>query len=49
MLTMIYLDTFPDFIVSGKASSDWQYVRETSNHYSQGPVSRFHVSRSGKA
>ncbi|EIN14513.1 hypothetical protein PUNSTDRAFT_130140 [Punctularia strigosozonata HHB-11173 SS5] len=30
--------TFPDLIISGSVSSDWEYVRETANHYSQGPV-----------
>ncbi|KIJ36282.1 lytic polysaccharide monooxygenase [Sphaerobolus stellatus SS14] len=30
--------TFPDFIINGAATTDWQYVRETANHYSNGPV-----------
>jgi len=30
--------TFPDLIVNGAVTGDWQYVRETANHYSQGPV-----------
>ncbi|CAL1699253.1 unnamed protein product [Somion occarium] len=30
--------TFPDFIQNGAVSTDWQYVRETANHYSNGPV-----------
>ncbi|TFK39096.1 glycoside hydrolase [Crucibulum laeve] len=30
--------TFPDLIVNGTTSSDWQYVRITANHYSNGPV-----------
>jgi len=30
--------TFPDLIVNGAVSADWQYVRETANHYSNGPV-----------
>ncbi|KIJ36537.1 lytic polysaccharide monooxygenase [Sphaerobolus stellatus SS14] len=30
--------TFPDFIMNGQPTSDWQYVRETANHYSNGPV-----------
>lgn len=30
--------TFPDLIVNGTTSTDWQYVRITANHYSNGPV-----------
>ncbi|KDQ55399.1 glycoside hydrolase family 61 protein [Jaapia argillacea MUCL 33604] len=30
--------TFPDFIVNGTVTSDWEYVRITENHYSNGPV-----------
>ncbi|KAF5382696.1 hypothetical protein D9615_003075 [Tricholomella constricta] len=30
--------TFPNLIINGVTSSDWQYVRMTENHYSQGPV-----------
>jgi len=30
--------TFPDFIVNGAATTDWEYVRITANHYSQGPL-----------
>ncbi|KIJ36281.1 lytic polysaccharide monooxygenase [Sphaerobolus stellatus SS14] len=30
--------TFPDFIANGQTSADWQYVRITANHYSNGPV-----------
>ncbi|EIN14512.1 hypothetical protein PUNSTDRAFT_80948 [Punctularia strigosozonata HHB-11173 SS5] len=30
--------TFPDFINSGAVAADWQFVRETANHYSNGPV-----------
>ncbi|KAI0806264.1 glycoside hydrolase [Irpex lacteus] len=30
--------TFPDFIVGSTVSTDWQYIRETANHYSNGPV-----------
>ncbi|GJE85228.1 glycoside hydrolase family 61 protein [Phanerochaete sordida] len=30
--------TFPDFIVNGAATGDWVYIRETANHYSNGPV-----------
>ncbi|GJJ15136.1 hypothetical protein Clacol_009411 [Clathrus columnatus] len=30
--------TFPDFIMSGEVTSDWEYVRETANHYSNAPV-----------
>ncbi|GJE85229.1 glycoside hydrolase family 61 protein [Phanerochaete sordida] len=30
--------TFPDFIVGSTISPDWQYIRETANHYSNGPV-----------
>ncbi|KAI0089324.1 glycoside hydrolase [Irpex rosettiformis] len=30
--------TFPDFIANGTTSADWQYVRITANHYSNGPV-----------
>ncbi|KAI0078300.1 glycoside hydrolase family 61 protein D [Panus rudis PR-1116 ss-1] len=30
--------TFPDFVHNGAVSADWQYVRETANHYSNGPV-----------
>ncbi|TFY62518.1 hypothetical protein EVJ58_g3822 [Rhodofomes roseus] len=31
-------DTLPDLIISGSVSSDWEYVRETQNHYTNGPV-----------
>ncbi|KZT35888.1 glycoside hydrolase family 61 protein D [Sistotremastrum suecicum HHB10207 ss-3] len=31
-------DTFPDLWVNNTLSSDWKYVRETANHYSNGPV-----------
>ncbi|KAI0347161.1 hypothetical protein BDW22DRAFT_1425225 [Trametopsis cervina] len=30
--------TFPDFVVNGTTSTDWQYVRITANHYSNGPL-----------
>ncbi|THH00861.1 hypothetical protein EW026_g1727 [Hermanssonia centrifuga] len=30
--------TFPDFISNGATAADWVYVRETANHYSNGPV-----------
>ncbi|KAG9013515.1 hypothetical protein FRB94_002109 [Tulasnella sp. JGI-2019a] len=30
--------TFPDLIVGTTISTDWEYVRMTDNHYSQGPV-----------
>jgi len=30
--------TFPDLIVNGTTTTDWQYVRITANHYSNGPV-----------
>ncbi|EKM57537.1 glycoside hydrolase family 61 protein [Phanerochaete carnosa HHB-10118-sp] len=30
--------TFPDFIIGSTASADWQYIRETANHYSNAPV-----------
>jgi len=30
--------TFPDLIANGTTSTDWQYVRITANHYSNGPV-----------
>ncbi|KAF8915681.1 glycoside hydrolase family 61 protein D [Mucidula mucida] len=30
--------TFPDLIVNGTTTADWQYVRMTENHYSNGPV-----------
>ncbi|KAJ3575871.1 hypothetical protein NP233_g815 [Leucocoprinus birnbaumii] len=30
--------TFPDLIANNTVSSDWQYVRITANHYSNGPV-----------
>ncbi|KAF8897885.1 glycoside hydrolase [Infundibulicybe gibba] len=30
--------TFPDLINNGNVTADWQYVRITANHYSQGPV-----------
>lgn len=35
---LLHIDTFPDLIVNGSATADWLYVRETANHYSQGPV-----------
>ncbi|KAF8578768.1 lytic polysaccharide monooxygenase [Ramaria rubella] len=30
--------TFPDLVMNGAATADWLYVRETANHYSNGPV-----------
>ncbi|KAI0792333.1 glycoside hydrolase family 61 protein D [Abortiporus biennis] len=30
--------TIPDFINEGAISADWVYIRETANHYSNGPV-----------
>ncbi|EIN14756.1 hypothetical protein PUNSTDRAFT_154791 [Punctularia strigosozonata HHB-11173 SS5] len=30
--------TLPDLIVNGTTSTDWQYVRITENHYSNGPI-----------
>ncbi|KAH9913794.1 glycoside hydrolase, partial [Epithele typhae] len=30
--------TLPDFIANGTTFGDWVYVRETENHYSNGPV-----------
>jgi len=30
--------TFPDLIANGTTTTDWEYVRITANHYSQGPV-----------
>ncbi|KAK7054394.1 hypothetical protein VNI00_003588 [Paramarasmius palmivorus] len=30
--------TFPNFIVNGTTTGDWQYVRMTANKYDQGPV-----------
>lgn len=30
--------TFPDLIVNGTVTSDWEYVRITENHYSNGPL-----------
>ncbi|KIJ56178.1 lytic polysaccharide monooxygenase [Sphaerobolus stellatus SS14] len=30
--------TFPDLIVNGTVTTDWEYVRITENHYSQAPV-----------
>ncbi|KAI0796317.1 glycoside hydrolase [Irpex lacteus] len=30
--------TFPDFIANGTTFADWQYVRITANHYSNGPL-----------
>lgn len=32
-------DTLPDFIMNGAPTTDWQYVRETANHYTNAPVS----------
>lgn len=29
---------FPNLIVNGTTTADWQYVRMTANHYSNGPV-----------
>ncbi|KAG5649621.1 hypothetical protein H0H81_002800 [Sphagnurus paluster] len=31
-------DTFPGLIVNGTVTADWQYVRMTENHWSNGPV-----------
>ncbi|KAF9468706.1 glycoside hydrolase [Collybia nuda] len=30
--------TFPNFIVNGTTTAEWQYVRMTENHWSSGPV-----------
>jgi len=30
--------TYPNLIVNGKITGEWQYVRMTANHYSNGPV-----------
>ncbi|KAF8998052.1 hypothetical protein BDZ89DRAFT_1028476 [Hymenopellis radicata] len=30
--------TFPDLIVNGTTTTDWEYVRMTANHYDNGPV-----------
>ncbi|KAJ3732320.1 glycoside hydrolase [Lentinula guzmanii] len=30
--------TFPDLIVNGTVTADWEYVRETANHYTNDPV-----------
>jgi len=30
--------TLPDLIANGTTFADWLYVRETANHYSNGPV-----------
>ncbi|KAF8646025.1 hypothetical protein AX16_007450 [Volvariella volvacea WC 439] len=30
--------TFPNLIVNGTVTGEWEYVRITANHYSQGPV-----------
>ncbi|KAI0154034.1 glycoside hydrolase family 61 protein [Pestalotiopsis sp. NC0098] len=30
--------TFPDLTYDGVTSADWEYIRETTNHYSHGPV-----------
>ncbi|KIK69990.1 glycoside hydrolase family 61 protein [Collybiopsis luxurians FD-317 M1] len=30
--------TLPDLIVNGTVTTDWQYVRETANHYTNDPV-----------
>ncbi|KAF7791648.1 hypothetical protein EIP86_002669 [Pleurotus ostreatoroseus] len=35
---LLLSDTFPDFISNGETSADWVYIRETANHYSNGPV-----------
>ncbi|KIJ39757.1 lytic polysaccharide monooxygenase, partial [Sphaerobolus stellatus SS14] len=31
-------NTFLDFINNGQLSSEWQFIRMTENHYSNGPV-----------
>jgi hypothetical protein len=31
-------DTFPHIAYNGQTTQDWEYVRETTNHYSNGPV-----------
>lgn len=33
-----HTDTLPDLIANGTTFADWLYVRETENHYSNGPV-----------
>ncbi|KAI0318607.1 glycosyl hydrolase family 61-domain-containing protein [Amylostereum chailletii] len=30
--------TFPDFVNDGAVSADWEYVRITANHYTNGPI-----------
>jgi hypothetical protein len=29
---------FPNLIVNGKSTGEWEYIRMTTNHYSNGPV-----------
>lgn len=40
-LILCVADTFPDLIVNSTTTTDWEYVRITANHYSNGPVSKF--------
>jgi hypothetical protein len=35
------VDTFPGFIFNGNVSADWQYVKQTTNHYSHGPITDY--------
>ena len=40
--THLSLDTFPDFIQpDGTVTADWQFVRQTENYLSNGPVGPF--------
>ncbi|KAJ8480807.1 hypothetical protein ONZ45_g3092 [Pleurotus djamor] len=34
--------TFPQFIVNNTVTSEWQYVRVTENHWSNGPIQDVH-------
>jgi hypothetical protein len=35
---LIVADTYPNLIVNGRETKEWEYVRMTANHYSSAPI-----------
>jgi hypothetical protein len=35
---LIITDTYPNLIVNGRVTKEWEYIRMTANHYNNGPV-----------
>jgi hypothetical protein len=32
------VDTYPNLIVNGRETKEWEFVRMTANHYNNGPI-----------